>query len=142
MKTKKSPGGQAGATGRRTLGEFGANTIERVPLPSLQECPLRSFKIEHGLFCRLVIAPKHSCRLNPRNLHALRVRAAWRAICAALKQYSSDEAFLIARRMAGTWRMACSLPNLPPAFEFDEVDAVSMVLDAKAWMASSGGASN
>lgn len=142
MKTKKSPGGQAGATGRRTLGEFGSNNIGRAQSPPLQEFPLRSFKVEHGMFCRLVIAPKDSCRLNPKHLHALRMRAAWRAIRAAIKQYGSEETFLIARRMAGTWKMASSLPNRPPAFDFDEADAVSMVLDAKAWMTSTGGASN
>jgi len=142
VKIKKSPGGQAGADGKRTLGEFGSNNIRRVQSSPLRELPPRSFKVEHGMFCRLVIAPKDSCRMNPKHLHALRMRAAWRAIRAAIKQYGSDEALMLARRMAGTWKMARSLPNQPPAFDFDETDAVSMVLDAKAWMASTGGASN
>lgn len=142
MKIKESPSGQTRASKTRTLRESEVAPMCRNRAASLQESPLRSFKIEHGLYCRLVIAPKDSYQLNPEHLHALRIRAAWRAICAAIKQYGNEEAFLIARRMAGTWKMACSLPNRPPSFDFDETDAVSMVLNAKAWVAGSGGASN
>lgn len=119
-----------------------ARTIGRVPSSSLQEFPLRSFKVEHGLFCRMVIAPKDHCQLNPKRLHALRINAAWRAVRAAIKQYGSDETFVIARRMAGTWERARSLPNRPTEFNFDEADAVCMVLDAQAWMADAARGTN
>lgn len=93
--------------------------------------PLRTFKAEHGDFCRYVMAPrKRDRRLTTGELDARRREAAWRTVCAALRNQSVGSVLAFAPCMAKTWERFRMLPNCPPAFAFDELDAVRMVLDA------------
>lgn len=94
--------------------------------------PLRSFKVEHGLFCRLAIAPRPSDRADVTGLHAKRMEAARRALLALSLTSDLPEVTAVARRMARLWTMARALPNPPPLFLFTEADAVRMALDAHA----------
>jgi hypothetical protein len=93
---------------------------------------LRPFKVEHGLFCRLVIAPKPADRANPAGLHNKRMEAACRALRALSLTSDLPEVTGVAQRMARLWTMARALPNLPPPFQFTEADAVRMAMDAHA----------
>ncbi|WP_162255237.1 MULTISPECIES: hypothetical protein [unclassified Lysobacter] len=58
------------------------------------------------------------------------MEAAWRTVRAGLREMSVDDVFAHTRHMARQWERFAMLPNCPPPFEFNELDAVRMVLDA------------
>lgn len=102
----------------------------QLPLQKWQR-PLRTFKAEHGDFCRFAFAPrKRDRRLTTGELNAKRREAAWRTVCAALRKHRVEVVIDIARDMASMWQRYRDLPNCPPAFAFDAMEAVRMVLDA------------
>lgn len=98
--------------------------------------PLQSFKIEHGLFCRLVIAPYPAICEDRELLHEKRMDAAARALRALARKAELDEVIEVARRMARLQRMTRGLPNPPPSFVFGEADAVRMAHEAFALRAT------
>ena len=131
---KKNPGCQSGVcrdNSERQLSNADYTSIPaQVPLQRTPR-PLRTFKAEHGDFCRYVMAPrKRDRRLTTGELNARRREAAWRTICAALRKQPVGSVLAFAPCMAKTWERFRMLPNCPPAFAFDELDAVRMVLDA------------
>ena len=131
---KQNPGWRAGVCRDHSERQLSNADFTRIPaqLPLQKwQRPLRTFKAEHGDFCRFAFAPrKRDRRLTPGELNAKRREAAWRTVCAALRKHRIDIVIDIARDLSTTWHRYRSLPNCPPAFAFDELDAVRMVLDA------------
>lgn len=132
MTHKKSPAGEGGAIQQGTLSGFKNEHSASLAHPSLGVCPLGSFRAEHSRFCRLVIAPKPDDRADLDRLHALRMRAAFRALLAMSRRADLPDVIAVARRMSRVWTMARRLPNLPPPFQFSEADAVRMAQAAYA----------
>jgi hypothetical protein len=133
VKQKENPGLGAGAEGNAPH-ERDSHTTGSTARVSVGNCPrpLRSFKAEHAEFCRLVMSPRWRHRnLTLAELEAQRMAAAYRTISAALRKMPPDDVIALARRMATNWTRYASLPNCPPPFEFDEMDAVRMALDVE-----------
>lgn len=121
------------------LGAHTGAELNQFPLhecPHLREVsrPLRSFKKEHGIFCRLVIAPKPVDCASLPELQANRNAAAWRAVRAAIRGGKLADAHAIA------WRMAdCAAQFSLPRFDFDVLGAERMALDAAYFEQRAGG---
>lgn len=131
----KPQGSRPGASENALPGRLDNGSGSRRERP-LAACPVRSFTVEYRFFSRYVIAPRWRDRkLSPGALEALRMEAAWRTIRAGLRTNSVDQMLKFGPRMASAWTRMAMLPNCPPPFMFDELDAVRMVLDAKSFRA-------
>lgn len=136
---EESPGvkdycGEMSGLGAHTGAELNQFPLHECPRLREVSRPLRSFKKEHGKFCRLVIAPKPVDFASLPELHANRVAAAWRAVRAAVHGGKLADAHAIAWRMAD-FAAQFSLPR----FDFDVLDAERMALDAAYFEQSVGG---
>jgi hypothetical protein len=121
------------------LGAHTGAELNQFPLhgcPRLREVPrpLRSFKKEHGTFCRLVIAPKPVDCASLPELQANRTAAAWRAVRAAVHGGKLADAHAIAWSMA-RYAAKFSLPR----FDFDILDAERLAQDVAYFEQRAGG---
>jgi hypothetical protein len=98
--------------------------------------PLRSLTVEHREFCRLVMGPRWRHRkLSLPELDAHRRVAAWRTIRAAMRTNPLQSVVAFTDELTSMWARYAHLPNCPPPFAFDRLDALRMVLDVHSWQA-------